>query len=151
METRVLADRMMEFSKVYSRNIAEQWYESIRCNRRTPFMQTLPKEKLVSKAVLFFEHLNTLYFSENPYEEMLNFMDSINYAEDSIKLHIPLNENIYSLIMMRRHVWLYAESQAIFSSPLDMYLALQSINRTILVFDYAIYILSEKYAKLQKQ
>ena len=32
---------------------------------------------------------------------------------------IPLEEAIYALIMMRRHLWLYADFQALFLTALD--------------------------------
>jgi len=52
---------------------------------------------------------------------------------------------------MRRYVWLYAETSDLFNTTSDMYLVLQSSNRILLLFDYAVYILTEKYEKMAKK
>jgi hypothetical protein len=52
---------------------------------------------------------------------------------------------------MRRYVWIYAESSALFNTAGDMYSALQSTNRILLLFDYALYIVAEKYEKMSKR
>ena len=49
------------------------------------------------------------------------------------------------MVLMRRHIWLYAEFQAIFVSAVEHQQAAESLNRTILMFDYAIYVITEKY------
>jgi len=47
---------------------------------------------------------------------------------------------------MRRHIWLYAEFEALFTTSLEMHQQVESINRTLLLFDYATYIVAEEYA-----
>ena len=47
-------------------------------------------------------------------------------------------------------MWLYAEFQAIFMTALDQYKAVESITRTIRLFDQGIYIISKKYGELEK-
>jgi hypothetical protein len=61
---------------------------------------------------------------------------------------IPAKETIYALILMRRHIWLYAEFQAIFTSAIDQMQALDTMGRTILLFDYASYEVTKEYQKL---
>jgi hypothetical protein len=51
---------------------------------------------------------------------------------------------------MRRHIWLYAEFQLIFSSEIDQQQALDTLNRTILLFDYATYEVTSEYQQLMK-
>lgn len=151
MEGRVLTDKLLDLSRGHAGKIAEQWYEAVRTNPRLPSMQVLPREQLIVKAMLFYENLKRLYFAENPFDEMFQFLEASGYVEDTMKMNIPLHENVYALIMMRRHIWLYAESQAVYSTSLDLYQALQSINRTILIFDYAIFILTKKYGDLTER
>ena len=50
--------------------------------------------------------------AENPYEEAKTF--SWKYAENFYRKKIPLQEAIYALMLMRRHLWLYAEFQGTF-------------------------------------
>ena len=52
--------------------------------------------------------------------------------------------------MLRRHMWLFADFQAIFTTALDQYKAVESINRTIRLFDHGIYIITKKYGEMEK-
>ena len=64
---------------------------------------------------------------------------------------IPMDEAVYALILLRRHTWLYAEFQTIFSSGIDQRQALDTLSRTILIFDYAIYEVTKEYQALMKK
>ena len=92
-----------------------------------------------------------MYFADNPYQEVLSIMDATGYAEEQYSRRVPLAEAVYALIMMRRYVWLYAETSDLFNTTSDMYLVLQSTNRILLLFDYAVYIVIDKYEKMSKK
>jgi hypothetical protein len=70
------------------------------------------------------------------------------YAEARFKEGVPLHEALYAVILMRRHIWLYAEFQTIFITITEQRQALDSQTRTILIFDYIAYTVTEKYASL---
>jgi hypothetical protein len=90
-----------------------------------------------------------MFFHENPFELVLNYFEQ--YAEDRYREGIPLHEAIYALILMRRHIWLYAEFQAIFITATEHRQAVESLSRTILMFDYAMYIITWKCQALMKK
>jgi hypothetical protein len=151
MQQRVIADKLLDLSKTYAKNIAQKWYEALSTNVRTTSFRQLPKDIIMAKAESFLTNLKHLYFSENPYTEVKQIMEHTAYAEYTVSYNVPLHENIYSLILLRRHIWLYAETQAIINTSLDMWQALESINRTILLFDYAIVILAQKYVEIENR
>jgi len=151
MQERVIADKLLDLSKNHSKIIAEEWYKAVSKNPRTISFHRIPKESLVPRAEAIIANLKCLYFAENPYQEVLQFMERTGYAEYTHALHIPLHENIYALIMMRRHIWLYADTQAMFNTSLDLWQAVESINRTLLLFDYAITIIAEKYERIEHE
>jgi uncharacterized membrane protein len=66
-------------------------------------------------------------------------------------MNIPLSEVLYALILMRRHIWLYAEFQTIFISAVEQKQAVDSLVRTILMFDYAITFVSHRYQELIRE
>ena len=138
MEQRTLVDKLLDLAEYHSSNIAERWYESVSTNARTISHHSIDKKKLAHRAQSFYRNLKRLFFAEDPYQEVLQFLERTSYVEDTIADGISLPEALYALVMMRRHIWLYAETQALFNTALDMYQAVQSINRTLLIFDYAI-------------
>lgn len=151
MIQRAVADRLMDLCIQNAEKIAEQWHKSLITNPRTPKFVSSPKESCIRHATFLYRNLRRMYFADIPFEEVALVMDATGYAEEQYARHIPLPEAIYALVLMRRHVWLYAESSAILNTAVDIYSTLQSINRILLLFDYAIYIVAEKYEKIAKK
>jgi hypothetical protein len=94
-------------------------------------------------ATEFYSRFRELFMTDNPFETAKKIFG--DYAEERYKQGIPVQEAIYALVLMRRHIWLFAEFQAIFGSAVEHRQAAESLNRTILMFDYAIYVITEKY------
>jgi len=148
---RPVADRLLDLCDYRAEEIVRRWYKDVSANRRTSSYHSLPKERCVPQAVSLYKNLRRMYFAEHPYQEVLQFLERKQYVENTYGEGIPLHEAIYALILMKRHIWLYAEFQAVFSTVLDMYQALESVNRTVLLFDYAIYIVVQKYKEMDRQ
>ncbi len=145
---KVFADKLLDFAERHAEEIARQWCKSIRTSPRTPSYHSIPEEECFPQAALFYRNLRRLYFTEEPYQEASDYFTQ--YAEARNAEGIPLHEAIYALIMMRRHIWVFAEFQALFISAADLYQAVESINRVVLIFDYAVYIVSRKYQELTR-
>ena len=64
---------------------------------------------------------------------------------------VPMDQAVYALILLRRHIWLYAEFQTIFSTGIEQRQALDTLNRTILLFDHATYEVTKEYQRLMKK
>jgi hypothetical protein len=126
--------------------IARQWAKDVRKNQKTPFYHGLSEDKTVPQAMRFYEQFRRIFTSDNPFEAARSFFSQ--YAEERYRDGVPMHEAIYALIMMRRHIWLYAEFQAVFISAVEQKQAVDSITRTMLMFDYAMYSISQKYQEL---
>jgi len=151
MTQKALSDRLMDLCSQHADEIAEQWLQSILKNSHTSTFVCNPRESCLRHASFIYKNLRRMYFAENPYKEVLSIMDATGYAEEQYSRRVPLSEAVYALIMMRRYVWLYAEISDLFNTTSDMYLVLQSTNRILLLFDYAVYIVIEKYEKMTKK
>ncbi|MFY9814733.1 MAG: hypothetical protein WCF70_10090 [Dehalococcoidales bacterium] len=151
MTQKALSDRLMDLCSQHADEIAEQWLQSILKNSHTSTFVCNPRESCLRHASFIYKNLRRMYFAENPYKEVLSIMDATGYAEEQYSRRVPLSQAVYALIMMRRYVWLYAETSDLFNTTSDMYLVLQSSNRILLLFDYAVYILIEKYEKMAKK
>ncbi len=143
---KVFADRLMNVLETHRKEIAAQWSNAVRQNPRTPTFNNFPEDELLRRAGFFYKNLHTMYHSEKPYTELRKYFSE--YAEVSFKYKIPLHEALYALIMMRRHLWLYADFQAPFLSAMDHRQAVETINKTIRMFDHGIYIITQRYCEL---
>ena len=146
---KVFADRLIDVLEDHREEIADQWCKAVRQNPRTPTVKNMPEKECFKRAVLFYKNIIKMYFSEKPYSEVREYFSE--FAEVSYKNGLPLHEALYALIMMRRHMWLYADFQAPFLSAIDHRQAVETINKTIRIFDHGIYIVAQKYGELEKR
>ena len=142
----VFSTKLIEVTELHAKTISKQWYNNVRKNPRTPAYHNITEDRAIPQAIEFYSHFREVYMSDKPFEAARRFFSK--YAEDRYREGIPLHEAIYSLVMMRRHMWLFAEFQAIWTSAVDYQQASASLNRTILMFDYATYVITEKYQEL---
>lgn len=149
---RPIADRMLDLCEHNAQQIAEHWYADVIDSSRTPSYHVVPEQRAILHAVSIYKNLKDLYFADNPYQAILEFLKKRQYAELLYDDDIPIHEAIYSLILMRRHIWLFSELNAVYSdTAVEMHQALESVNRVVLLFDYIIYILAQLYYELDKQ
>lgn len=145
---RALADRLIDLCERNAEKIAEQWYKALSTNPRTTSYRLMSKEGCLRHAISIFKNLGQMYFAENCDKAVSHILDVHGFVEDHFARAIPLDEIIYALILMRRHIWLHAESEALYNTSADMIQAVDSINRVLLVFDYATYNMAHKYLEL---
>ena len=142
------ATKLIEITEANAEKIAQQWYNNVKLNPRTPAYHTMPEEEAKRQAMYFFKHFGKLFFTDKPFEEAQVLFS--RFAAARYGQRIPLSEVIYTLTLMRRHMWLFSSSQAVFITAVDHHQAAESQSRTILMFDYAIYIIAQKYEELLK-
>jgi len=149
---RPIADRMLDLCEFNAQQIAEHWYADVSTNSRTPSYQSVPEQRATLQAVSIYKSLKDLYFARNPYQAIFEFLKRKQYAELLYEDDIPVHEAVYSLILMRRHIWLFSELHAVYSdTAVELHQALESVNRVVLLFDYIIYILAQLYHELDQR
>jgi hypothetical protein len=146
---RSYATKLIEITEKHAEAIAQQWYNNIKMNPKTPYYHTMPEVKTIQQALNFYSKIGKLFLSDNPFEDAHVLF--AQFAEDSYKMRIPLPQAIYALTLLRRHMWLYAEFQATFMTAVEHHHAAESLNRTILMFDYATYVIALKYDELLRK
>ncbi len=140
--------KLIDLVESHAEKIAEQWAKIVVKNKLTPFYHDKPVDKLVPHAVKFYRNFRRLFTEPKPVESTEGYF--CRYAEEQYKAGVPLHEAVYALILMRRQIWLYAEFQAIFSTAVERQQAIESVTRTMLMFDYAMYFISKKYRELMQ-
>jgi hypothetical protein len=140
------ATKLIDLIETKSEEMARQWAADVRKNSRTPSYHAISEEKVIPQAIFFYTHFRQMFFTKNPYETARGFF--ARYAEERYHEKIPLQEALYALILMRRHLWLYAEFRSAYETSVDLHQMAEGLNRTILMFDYAMYQITEKYQEL---
>ena len=135
--------KLLDVTEQNAEEIAGYWAIDVQKNKRTTHYQNIKKEKLIIYAVDFYRNLRKLLVSDNRIEITLEYFKK--YAKKCHQIGLPLQEAIYGLILMRRHMWLYADFQAIFIDALEHNQAIDSIMRIMLMLDYAVYEITQYY------
>jgi len=140
------AAKLINLIESKAESIAKQWAADVMKHARTPSYHALPSDMVIEQGINFYRLFRQMSLADVPYEEAKSF--SWKYAEEFYQQKIPLHEALYALILMRRHLWLYAEFQGTFVTALEKQQAVESLNRTILMFDYVSYQVTERYQQL---
>jgi hypothetical protein len=144
-----IIDKLMDFCEQNAAQIAEQWYKSLSTNPRTTNCLKLSKDGCIRHAMNIYRNMKEMFFAKDCYKAVEHILDVGGFVEDFFARGIPPEEVVYALILMRRHIWLYADSQALFNLDTnDMYNAVACTTRVLLVFDYATYLVVKKYPVL---
>jgi hypothetical protein len=140
--------KLLDIAEQNAEEIAEHWAMEVQKNKRTTHYQSIKKEKLIVYAVDFYRNLRKLLVPEDRLEYSQEYFRK--YAKKCHDIGLPLQEAIYGLVLMRRHMWLYADFQAVFIDALEHNQAIDSIMRVMLMMDYAIYEITQYYLESAK-
>ncbi|HUN54812.1 MAG TPA: hypothetical protein VMU29_06605 [Smithella sp.] len=143
------AIKYLELIEKHADKIAVRWLKDVRNNAKTPAYKNLDEQQIISQCVRFYQNFSKMFLDEKITDDVCRYFQS--YALESYAMGISGKEMIYALILMRRHIWLYAEFQMIFSSGIAQQEAMDTLNRTILIFDYAAYEVTREYLELLKK
>lgn len=143
------AFKYLELAEKHAEKIAERWLKDVRNNTRTPIYKKLNEKQIVSHCIEFYQNFSKMFVHEKITDDVMNYFRK--YALECYAMGVPAKEAIYALILMRRHIWLYADFQMIFSSGIAQHESLDTLNRTILIFDYAVYEVTREYQDLMRK
>lgn len=142
------AIKYVELAEQHAGRMSKRWAMDVKNNARTKTFKELDEERIINQGVKFYHNFSKMFAEEKISESALKYFRT--YAQESYAMGIPMDEAVYALILLRRHIWLYAEFQTIFSSGIDQRQALDTLSRTILIFDYAAYEVTREYQELIK-
>jgi hypothetical protein len=143
------AFKYLELAEKHVDNIAARWLKDVKSNARTPAYKNLDEKQIVYHCMEFYHEFSKMFVYEKITDEAVNYFRK--YALECFSMGVPAKQAVYALILMRRHIWLYAEFQMIFNSGLARQEAIDTLNRTILLFDYAAYEVTREYQELTKK
>lgn len=143
------AIKYVELAEQHAGRMAKRWAMDVQNNARTKKYKELDEESIINQGVKFYHNFSKMFAEEKISEGTLKYFRT--YAQESCAMGIPMDEAVYALILLRRHIWLYAEFQTIFSAGIDQRQALDTLSRTILLFDYAVYEVTKEYQELMRK
>ena len=146
---RAAIDKLMSMCEQHSGQIADLWYNALCINERTKSCALIPKEAALRHALVIYKNIPNLYFADSCYQAVERLLDVEGLIEYYFAKGIPLEDTLYSLVLLRRYIWIQSENEALFEMAMnDMYEAVKGINRIALIFDYITYVVARRYGEL---
>jgi len=145
---KAFASKLVDLTQKNAEKIAWQWAKDVKTNLKTNSYHDAAEEKIIGQASEFYQYFQEMFSHETPFERAEEVFQK--YARERYAEGVPLHEAMYALILMRRHIWLYAEFQTIFSAEVEHRKAVENLSRTILMFDYIMYVIAREYWMLMK-
>ncbi|PKN69886.1 MAG: hypothetical protein CVU54_07585 [Deltaproteobacteria bacterium HGW-Deltaproteobacteria-12] len=142
------AIKYVELAEKHAEKMARRWALDVQNNVKTKNYKELGEEKIIFQGAKFYRNFSKMFVDEKISADALKYFRT--YAQEAFAMGIPMDEAVYALSLLRRHIWLYAEFQTIFSAGIDQRQALDTLSRTILLFDYAMYEVTKEYQALMK-
>jgi len=146
---REYSSKLVDIAENHAREIAVRWYFDVIKNPRTPSYHDISEQDGISQAEEFYRHFRTIFLSEQPYETAREFFS--RFAEARYREGICASEATYALSLMRRHIWLYSDFHVTFVTADERKQAIESLNRMMLIFDYAVHVITVRYEELVRQ
>jgi len=143
------AIKYVQLAETHAEKMARRWALDVQNNARTKKYKELPEDKIIFQGVKFYQNFSKMFADDKIGDDALSYFRL--YSQECFAMGIPMDEAVYALILLRRHIWLYAEFQTIFSLSIDHRQALDTLSRTILLFDYATYEVTKEYQELMKR
>ena len=146
---KIISDKFVKLIEDNAEQVAQKWCSVVKAHAATPTYRSLSDKECLYQAESIYRQLGHLLNYETPREELNQYLTG--FAESRLDEGLPLSEVIYALILMRRHLWITAEQEAMGEyDALGLHRALEFNNRVILIFDRAMHIAAQRYEKRVK-
>jgi len=139
----MLSQKFVELIEKNAEKLAREWLKDVRKNVHTPTYHTFDEDRLYQRAFNMYKNLGQWLNVQTPKEQTAKYYRK--YGQDRCKEGFPLPELIYSLILFRRHLWLYILHSGFLDTAYELLRGLELNNRVILFFDRALHSVALGY------
>jgi len=140
---RMLSDAFIEVIRDHAEEIGDLWLAEVQTNITTPSYARYGAASLRRTAETALSQFGLWLGGAGAEADIRAFYRTIGKQrrEEGFGLH----EILSSLMLLRKHIYVYARSCGIWERPLDVYRVLELDRRLVLFFDRAIYHVTRGY------
>ena len=138
-----ISERLVGLVEKNADQLTKKWVELVRTDPGTPTYHTYDEAKLYQRAFSVYSQFGKWLSAGTTTEEFQQTYTALG-AQRS-KEGFALSELLQALIITRRVLWLRVESEGFLDTALDLNLALQLSNQTVLFFDRAMFFAAQGY------
>jgi hypothetical protein len=137
----LISDLMLNI-QTHAQKLADEFVSDVVSNPMTPHIATVPREDLDRAASHLYASL-TDWLAEKQAEALeTNFRER---ASRQRKAGVPLNEIVFAVMLMKKHVWEFVKRNAVVDSIGDLYQRDEAILLISEFFDRLLYATVKGY------
>jgi len=138
-----LSQKLIELIERNADELARRWLSDVQTHVGTPTYHSYDEKELYRRAFDVYSRLGDWLSQKTTREEIAKVYTDM--GKERRKEGFSLSEVIQALITTRRHIWLKVLEEGLLDTALQMYQAIDLINRVVLFFDRAIYFTAVGY------
>jgi hypothetical protein len=127
----------------HAAELTEQWLARVREDSRTPTYHNYDRDELYNRAFSVYSQLGRWLSYDTTKEEIARIYTAM--GKQRLKEGFSLSEVIHALILIRRVLWFKILSSGVLNTALDLNLAMDLSNQTIVFFDRAIFYTAQGF------
>ena len=136
-EEGMLSDELVVLIQAHADQVARLWLVEVRTNPTTSSYRRIDADELVARATAAISQFGRWLKGDEAANEVKAFYRLL--AQERKRQGFGVHELLSSLTLLKKQLWAYARSQAMWERPIDMYRALELSRRIALFFDKATY------------
>lgn len=133
----MLADELIDEIELQAEDIARRWLADVAENPTTPTYQRVDKENLIARAALAISQFGRWFKGDEAADEVKTFYRAIGRQRH--EQGFPAHEVLSALMLLKKHLWLFARERGQWERPIDFYRALELSRLIAEFFDKAIF------------
>jgi 8-oxo-dGTP diphosphatase len=136
-EEEMLSDALVKLIRDSAREISDLWLAEVLTNPTTKSYRHIDASQLHERAEAALSQFGRWLKGTSADDEVRNFYRAI--GTERKRQGFAVQELLSSLMILRKHIWLFARSRGVWERPIDVYRVLELDRRIVVFFDKAIY------------
>lgn len=128
--------KMMELLNAEAGQLTKRVVKDLAERSETEFHKKISQDTMYKQIYDVYSTLGYWLDRARPKEEIQKRFTDL--GKDRFRQGIPLHELVMSLMLVKRHLWLYLLEKHFFETPYEVIKSLEMNNRIVLFFDRAI-------------
>jgi len=133
----MLSDALVSFVQDNADEITHMWFEEVRSKPSTLSYQRVDADQLRERGRFAVSQFGRWLKGNEADQEVRDFYNVL--GRDRKAQGFALYEVLSSLMLLRKHLWVYSRSRGVWDRPIDVYKVLELNRRIAVFFDKALY------------
>lgn len=133
----MIYQKIVELIQVNADQLTKRLMRDILSREETKSYKTLPEKELYWRVYDVYSRLDSWLSKDRKKGEIKQHYTEL--GAQRYNENIPLSDLVMTLLLIKRHLWIFVMENQFFSSSFELSQALELNNKVVLFFDRAIY------------